>query len=145
VSDFFDSSVLVAALSEDDVAHPESLKAWKNAQPPILYAHALLETFSTLTGRRHPAQLTADEAILVISRNLERAEPKLVEIPPQEIIDLLHIARQSGVRGGAAYDYMHLCAARKSGASRIFTLNKRHFTAIAPDLSPIIFHPTEIY
>ncbi|NJK92622.1 MAG: hypothetical protein HC904_12820 [Blastochloris sp.] len=32
----------------------------------------------------------------------------------------------------------------KAGAERFFTLNKRHVTAIAPDLAGSIYHPVEL-
>lgn len=145
MADFFDSSVLIAAVSEDDGEHTASLAAWKAARPPLVYAHGLLECFSTLTGQRHPAQLTPDEATRLLTRNLEYSKARLIELSVEDVMVHLQQAQKLGVRGGAVYDYMHLCAARSANATRLFTLNKRHFSAIAPDLSPIIFHPADLY
>jgi predicted nucleic acid-binding protein len=145
VGDYFDSSAFVAAVSEDDTAHDAALAAWKSAVNPVMYAHGLLESYSTLTGKRHPACMAPDEATAVIAGNMERIGVEIIQFTPLEIINLLKKARGHGARGGAVYDYMHLCAARKAGAERIFTLNKRHFAAIAPDLAPKILHPSELF
>lgn len=142
MADFFDSSVLVAAISEDDPEHESAGVAWDNAAGRVLYAHGISETYATLTGKRHPACLTPDDAIAAISEYAESVE--IVQFSPLELLALLKETRRLGIRGGAVYDYLHICAARKAGASRIFTLNKRHFTAIAPELAPRIFHPGDI-
>jgi predicted nucleic acid-binding protein len=46
-----DSSVLIAALAPDEARHSESLALLKQGGN-VVYAHAILETFSTLTGGR---------------------------------------------------------------------------------------------
>lgn len=140
--DYLDSSVFVAALSEDDPEHESAGTVWDTATKPVLYAHGLLEVYSTLTGKRHPACLDPDEAATAIAEYADTVE--IIQFTPQELLTLLGETRRIGVRGGAVYDYMHLCAARKAGADRIFTLNKRHFMAIAPDLASKIFHPTDL-
>ncbi len=145
MADYFDSSVFVAAVSEDDPDHESSGRAWDSAIDPVFYARGLLESFATLTGKRHPTCLAPDEAAAVISGTLENTAVEIIQFTPLEIITLLQKARRHGVRGGAIYDHLHLCAARKAGVDRIFTLNKRHFTAIAPDLAPRIFHPEELF
>ena len=145
VGDYFDSSAFVAAVSEDDTAHDAALAAWKSSAHPVMYAHGILESYSTLTGKRHPACMAPDEALTIITGNTEKGGVEVIQFAPREIITLLHDVRRRGIRGGAIYDYMHLCAARKAGAERIFTLNKRHFMAIAPDLTPKIFHPSELF
>ena len=144
MADFFDSSTFIAAVSEDDIDHEAAAKAWLSSEDRLLYAHGLLESFSVLSGGRHPAALTPGEASLLISRNVKTSRVKLVQFSADEILALLAEAHQRGIRGGSVYDYMHVAAARQSAATRIVTLNKRHFTAIAPDLSTIIVHPADV-
>ena len=58
--------------------------------------------------------------------------------------DLLRALREAnavGVRGGAFYDYLHLAAARKTGATLLYTLNVRHFEALARAGDPRIEAP----
>jgi hypothetical protein len=45
------------------------------------------------------------------------------------------------VRGGGIYDYLHLVAARKAKAARIYTLNLSNFRAIYRPGDPEIVHP----
>jgi predicted nucleic acid-binding protein len=40
------------------------------------------------------------------------------------------------VRGGAVYDYLHLVAARKSGAEAVVTLDRKHFAALVREGDP---------
>jgi predicted nucleic acid-binding protein len=141
MSDFFDTSVLIGAVTEDDIEHEACFRVWRLAEKPILYAHAILESFSTLTGGRHPARLSPAEASGLLSENLRTKQASIIQFSPQEILSLVQKARSRGVSGGAVYDYMHLCAARKSKADRVYTLNKRHFVAIAPDLADRIVTP----
>ncbi|MCX6880214.1 MAG: hypothetical protein NTW21_41385 [Verrucomicrobia bacterium] len=50
-------------------------------------------------------------------------------------------APDRGVRGGAIYDYLHLVAARKGGATRLYTLNVTDFQAFQRPGDPEIVHP----
>jgi predicted nucleic acid-binding protein len=142
--DYFDSSTLIAAVSEDDVEHAAASKAWRAAKHRVMYAHGLLEAFAVLSGGRHPAGLAPAEAASLIAANLEEGRVRVVQISAAEVNSLLAQVQRSVVRGGAIYDFMHVCAARKAKADRIFTLNTRHFLAVAPDLGGRILHPSEL-
>ena len=125
MSALLDSSVLVAALASDELKHAECLALLLKGGNCI-YSHALLETFSTLTGGKLGVRVTADFAARMLS---ETVLPRVtvIELSSEEIIAALAIAQSRGVRGGGVYDYMHLVAARKSGASVIHTLNMDDF------------------
>ncbi len=45
------------------------------------------------------------------------------------------------VRGGAIYDWLHLAAARKAGAERLVTLDRRDFQSLARPGDPRIDLP----
>ena len=45
-------------------------------------------------------------------------------------------SQSRGVRGGAAYDYLHLVAARKCGAEALVTLDLKHFSALVREGDP---------
>jgi len=53
-------------------------------------------------------------------------------------------AQNRGVRGGGIYDYLHLAAARKAKAGRIYTLNLSNFRALYRPGDPEIAHPRAI-
>jgi predicted nucleic acid-binding protein len=60
-STVIDSSVLVAALASGELKHAECLALLLKGGNCI-YSHALLETFSTLTGAKLGVRVTADFA-----------------------------------------------------------------------------------
>lgn len=143
MSDFFDSSILIGVIFADCPEHDDCVNVWTRSEEKIVYSHGLLETFCQLTGGRLAEPVPADVATESIVRNVQQKSVRVVSFEPAELWEHLGATRRVGVRGGAVYDYMHLCAARKAGAERIFTLNKRHFAAIAPDLAPKILHPSD--
>lgn len=53
----------------------------------------------------------------------------------------LRACEERGVRGGAVYDWLHLAAARKAGATRLITLDARDFQAISRPGDPAIETP----
>lgn len=120
-----DSSVLVAALASDELKHAECLALLLKGGNCI-YSHALLETFSTLTGGKLGIRVTADFAVRMLSETV-LPRVSVIELSSAEIIAALGIAQSLGVRGGGVYDYMHLVAAKKATASVIQTLNMDHF------------------
>jgi predicted nucleic acid-binding protein len=125
MSALLDSSVLVAALASDELKHAECLARLLTGDNCI-YSHALLETFSTLTGGKLGVRVTADFAVRMLS---ETVLPRVtvIELSSSEIIAALGIAQSRGIRGGGVYDYMHLVAAKKANASVIHTLNMDDF------------------
>jgi predicted nucleic acid-binding protein len=50
-----------------------------------------------------------------------------VELDEKETLDALATSRKHGVRGGQIHDYLHAIAARKAGASTIYTFNTDDF------------------
>lgn len=46
-----------------------------------------------------------------------------------------------GVRGGAAFDWLHRAAARKAGAERVVTLNLRDFQSLRRPGDPRVEAP----
>ena len=105
-----------------------------------IHVHAFTETFSTLTGGRLGFRVSAEDAAgLLRDSILPFVEPVLLSA--SEIVTALEEAESRGVRGGAVHDYLHLVAARKSRAARIYTLNTRDFLAFHRPGDPEIAHP----
>jgi predicted nucleic acid-binding protein len=139
MSALLDSSVLVAALASDELRHAECLTLLLKGGN-FVYSHALLETFSTLTGGKLGVRVTADFAVRMLS---ETVLPRVavIELSSTEIIDALAIAQSRGVRGGGIYDYMHLVAAIKAKVSVLHTLNMGDFLHLRRDGDPEIEAP----
>ena len=136
---FLDTSVLVAALIEDQPGHLPCLQAVTGGEPGWISVHSLAECFATLTGGRLARRLTPDEASATVEALSKRVRP--VHLTEDEYLDSLRAAKTVGARGGAIYDVLLLTCARKAQAERILTLNHRHFSAFAPDLADLIHTP----
>jgi hypothetical protein len=64
-----------------------------------------------------------------------------VNLTATEYLKLIEAAGPAGARGGSIYDLLLLGCARKAKAQVIYTLNHRHFVALAPDLAPKVTAP----
>jgi hypothetical protein len=69
MSAFLDSSVLVAALAPDETKHADCLALLLQGGHCI-YSHALLETFSTLTGAKHDFSSRTQQSRFIDVRRL---------------------------------------------------------------------------
>jgi predicted nucleic acid-binding protein len=133
-----DTSILVEAL-RPDAPHHASCLALLEARSHCVYAHALLETFSTLTG--NPSlRVQADFAARLLKETI-LPRVTVISLDNEEIVAALNDTRKHGVRGGAIYDYMHVLAARKAGVEAIKTLNMSDFMAITQHGGPEVRLP----
>lgn len=134
-----DASVIIAALNAVDPAHGACHRLLL-ADRHAVYAHALSETFSTLTGGRLGIRILAADAAAILR---EQVAPRL-HVRDLTMIEMLNAYEETtvrGIRGGAIYDYLHLVAARKAGAARFYTLNMSDFQSFYRPGDPEIIHP----
>ena len=139
MSALLDSSVLVAALAPDEDWHAECLALIMQGGN-VVYAHAFLETFSTLTGGRLGVKVDADLAAKLLSETI-LPRVQVTELGMAELLPALRQARKQGVRGGGVYDYMHLVAARKVKADILYTINLGDFHHLHREGDPEIRRP----
>lgn len=139
MSPFLDSSVLVAALAPDESKHADCLALLLQGGNCI-YSHALLETFSTLTGGKLGVRVTPNLAAQMLSETI-LPRVSVIELSSAEIMEALSVAQSRGVRGGCVYDYMHLLAARKGNASVIYSLNMGDFLHLRRGNDPEVRFP----
>jgi predicted nucleic acid-binding protein len=126
---FIDTGILVGALLEK---HPEHLlckEALERYSDGVTDAHALAETFATLTGFYKVPPDAAAELTLGLQATLA-IEP----LPLVVYETAIREARSRGVMGGGIYDSLHATFARRKRATRIITRNPSHFAHSAPDL-----------
>jgi AbrB family looped-hinge helix DNA binding protein len=123
-----DSSVVLASLHEAE-SHYEACSALLLQSGHTLFVHALAELFSTLTGGAQGLRVGADLAQRLLRESV-LPYVKTVTLAERDVMAALAQAQSSGVRGGAVYDFLHLVAARKSGAEAVVTLDKKHFAAL---------------
>lgn len=134
-----DSSVIVAAIDGEDPDHAACRSLLLSAKFSI-HAHALSETFSTLTGGRLAIRVPATEAATMLRRWIV---PRLAvtSLGTRDLLKAFEDSSARGVRGGAIYDYLHLAAARKAGATKLYTLNVSDFRSFHREGDPQIAHP----
>jgi len=140
VIEFFDTTALVAAMVEDEAHHEACAEALENADDGYASVHSLAECYATLTGGRLGLHLSPADAASLVRRNVHD-RLSLVGISAIEYMKWVEAAGPAGARGGAIYDLLLLACARKVKAQKIYTLNCRHFVALAPDLAANIAAP----
>jgi predicted nucleic acid-binding protein len=126
---FLDTGVLVGALLERHAEHAACLEALEDSDAPFTDAHALAETFATLTGFYKVPVAAATELTLGLQAALT-VEP----LPLADYLAAIGEAQRRGVMGGGIYDSLHATFARCRGARRVVTRNPAHFAHAAPDL-----------
>ena len=136
---YLDSSVLVAALIEDEPSHEACLRLLRRPSAAA-WSHALAETFATLTGGRLGLRLSPGTAATLVEESLV-PRLKVIELGSAEIRAAIRGAEAGGVRGGAIYDFLHMAAARKCGANTLYTLNARHFQPLTRPGDPGVEAP----
>lgn len=137
--DFIDTSVLVAAVVASEPHHAVCGRLLDVGDVGF-YIHGLAEFFSTLTGGRKAFRLSPQQAVEL----LEADYVPLLQITTLTAAETLRGMREChsrGVQGGAIFDYLHLVAARKGKAERLYTLNVSNFRAFHRDGDPEIRSP----
>jgi len=126
---FLDTGIMVGAVLKSHPEHEVCLAALEDSTRPFTDAHALAETFATLTGfYKVPTDaateltLSLRDSVLVESLGLSDYETAIQE------------ARSRGVMGGGIYDSLHATFARRKKAVQIVTRNPSHFQHVAPDI-----------
>jgi hypothetical protein len=124
---YWDASALVDALHDSRVEQ----KALEPEQ--WTRAHALVETFATLTGGRLGFRYLPDDAAALI-RELTQTM-NFVELDAAETLGALDVAQQRGVRGGRVHDWLHARAAQKAGVEELLTDNLSDFAGLEDGFS----------
>ena len=134
-----DTSILVAAMVAGE-SHHESCRKLVVTGGIGMYSHGITETFSTMTGGRKAFRLRAATVSSLLAGHFI---PKLqmISLSDVEILSALGECEERGVRGGAIFDYLHLVAARRTGARCLYTLNMSNFLAFHRKGDPRIMHP----
>ena len=123
---YWDASALVDAIHDPRVEE----KALETDQ--WTRAHALAETFSTLTGGRLGYQYLPGDAAALIRQIA--AGMNFVELDSAETLVALDAAQARGVRGGRVHDWLHARAAQKAGVAELLTDNVADFSTLVVSL-----------
>jgi predicted nucleic acid-binding protein len=138
---FFDTSVLVAAISVHHVHHKPSqtvyLAADKNNSSCA--AHSLAEVYATLTRLPGKQRMTCEQALLFVDSIRERLTT--IALDDVEYWSAITDAAAEGVVGGMVYDALIGRCALKSKATIIYTWNLDHFRRVGPDVAKRVQAP----
>ena len=126
---FLDTGIMVGAVLKSHPEHDVCLAALEDSERPFTNAHALAESFATLTGFYKVPVDVASELILGL---LDSIAAEAMTLGDYETA--IREARIRGVMGGGIYDSLHATYARRKKAARIITRNPSHFQHTAPDI-----------
>jgi predicted nucleic acid-binding protein len=126
---FLDTGIMVGAVLKSHPEHETCLAALQDSAHPFTNAHALAETFATLTGFYKVPTDVAAELTLSLQDSVSVAALALVDYETA-----IREARSRGVMGGGIYDSLHATFARRKKAAQIVTGNPSHFQHVAPDI-----------
>ena len=126
---FLDTGIMVGALLESHPEHVACLSALEDSARPFTNAHALAETFATLTGFFKVPTKAAAELTLGLLDSIQVDAFALTDYETS-----IREARSRGVMGGGIYDSLHATFARRKKAVQIVTRNPSHFQHVAPDI-----------
>lgn len=125
---FLDTGILVGAVLQKHPEHNRCIAAFDQFENCFTDAHALAETFATLTGFYKIPTQSAAELTLGLRERLN-VEPFAIG----DYETAIREARSRGVMGGGIYDFLHATFARRKAAKRIVTRNPSHFVHVAGD------------
>ena len=126
---FLDTGILVGAILQSHPRHAACRDGFNASLRPFTNAHALAETFATLTGFYKVPTDAATELTLGLRDSVSVEALALADYEAA-----IREARGRGVMGGGIYDSLHATFARRKKALRIVTLNPSHFYHVAPDI-----------
>ena len=140
MSFLLDTSVVLASLDADEPHHAACDRILAEGGHH-LYAHALAEAFSILSGSgAHRRRLAPAQAADLLQTSVVPFV-QLVHLTGRETMAAIADAERRGARGGAIYDLLHLAAARKANVAALLTLDTRDFAALARSGDPEIRSP----
>jgi predicted nucleic acid-binding protein len=126
---FLDTGIMVGAVLKSHPEHAACLAALEDSAQPFTNAHAIAETFATLTGFYKVPTDAATELTLSLRDSIEVEALALADYETA-----IREARSRGVMGGGIYDSLHATFARRKKAVQIVTRNPSHFEHVAPDI-----------
>jgi len=126
---FLDTGIMVGAVLKSHPEHGVCLEALEDSVRPFTDAHALAETFATLTGF-YKVPTDAATGLTLSLRDVVVVESLVLA----DYETAIREARGRGIMGGGIYDSLHATFARRKKAVRIVTRNPSHFQHVAPDI-----------
>lgn len=139
----FDTSVLVAALLQQHphhaIAFPRLRAVHQGTSLGHITTHGLAELYATLTALPLKPRLQPADVQRLIQQSI-LSHFTLIPLREQDYQDAITLTVAKNLSSGAIYDALHLIGARSAQCTLLYTLNLRHFRALAPG-DPLISSP----
>lgn len=141
MTEFFDTSVLVAAHLGDHPHHDRSLAALAAAtkETSACAAHSLAEVYSVLTRLPVRPIILPEQAMLFLTDVRERLS--IITLDDAAYFDAIQSSASRGITGVPIYDALLLHCAAQVDAETVLTWNVGHFQQIRPDLADRVRTP----
>ena len=141
MTEFFDTSVLVAAGRVTHVHHERSFARLSAAKAThsACAIHTFAEVYATMTAIPHRPALPPEQVWRFIESLQDRLTP--IVLNSEEYLRTIEKTADRSLTSGKIYDALLLACAAKSEAQIIYTWNLKHFHSIAPDLASLIQTP----
>jgi len=138
---FFDTSVLVAAVSLQHEHHPPSLAAYLKADKKnaCCAAHTLAELYATLTRMPGRQRMGGEQALFFLDEIRKRLT--IVALDEEDYYSAIASAAAEGVVGGTIYDALLAQCALKANAATIYTWDLDHFRLLGAEVARRIRTP----
>lgn len=138
---FFDSSVLVAAVSVQHVHHGPSLAVYlaANKNQAGCAAHSLAEVYATLTRLPGKQRMSSEQSLLFLDEIRDRL--KTIVLDSEEYSAAIADAAAEGLVGGMVYDALIARCAMKARAESLYTWNVDHFRRLGPEVAKRVRTP----
>ena len=131
-----DTSVVIAALMTWHEHHSGAFgllnDVLEGGDELLIPLPALIETYAVMTRLPAPHRLSPLDAFGLVSGAL-RSCAKVVGLAENDVWSFLEDLTHRNVAGGATYDAAIVACAERSDATRILTLNARHFERLVSD------------
>jgi predicted nucleic acid-binding protein len=92
----------------------------------------LAECYATLSSLPLKRRISTAEALQLIEESI-LSRVQIVELGKKDYLKALARVQKNGLSSGAMYDTLHIIAAEKMNADRIYTFNLKHFSALATE------------
>jgi predicted nucleic acid-binding protein len=141
MTEFFDTSVLVAAFWGAHVHHRASVTRLGTAskKESACSIHSLAEVYAVMTALPVKPLIPPEQALLFVEEVRDRLT--LVSLTSEEYFAAIQRTAALGFTSGRVYDALLLACAAKVKAQTIYTWNLKHYQALAPELSARILTP----
>ena len=139
--EFFDTSVLVAAVWSSHAQHQASVARLgaANKKQSSCGIHSLAELYAVMTALPVRPPIPPEQALLFVEEMRDRLN--LISLTDEEYFVTIQRSAGFGFTGGRVYDALLLACAAKVKAQTIYTWNLKHYQALAPELSSRIRTP----